>query len=100
MPMLLTRLEPDHVAGPDLLDGSAIALDQAGAERDDEHLSQRVRVPCRASARLEGAGVTGGARRRFDTEQRIDPHRAGEPIGRPLTRRLRTAALELHVSLL
>src|SRR3954468_15178725 len=98
--MLLTRLEPDHVARPDLLDGTAISLDQAKAAADDEHLPQRARMPGRASPGLEGHGMAGGARRCIGAEQRIDPHRPGEPIGGPFSGGLRTAALDLHVSLL
>ena len=41
-----------------------------------------MRVPRRARARLEGDGVAGRARRRAYREQRVDPHGAGEPVGR------------------
>ena len=33
MPMLLAGREPDHVTGPDLLDGSAVSLNPAAASR-------------------------------------------------------------------
>jgi hypothetical protein len=54
MPVLLAGREPDHVARPDLLDGSAFALDPAAAGSDDESLTERMRVPCRPRAWLEG----------------------------------------------
>ena len=46
--------EPDHVAGPDLLDRAALALRPAAAGGDDQRLPERMRVPCGARARLEG----------------------------------------------
>ena len=62
----------------------------------DQRLAERVRVPGRARAGLEGderAGNTGGLRR---AEQRIDADRAGEPIGGTFAGRLRTAAFDFH----
>ena len=53
MPVLLAGREPDHVAGPDLLDRAALALHPAAAGRDDQRLPERMRVPGSASARLE-----------------------------------------------
>src|SRR5437764_10616756 len=45
VPMLLTRREPDHVAGPDLLDRPTPALRPAAAGRHDQRLTERVGVP-------------------------------------------------------
>src|SRR6266567_1722112 len=52
--MLLTRRAPDHVAGADFFDWASPALNQAAASRDDQGLTQRVRVPRRPGAGLEG----------------------------------------------
>src|SRR3954451_7267260 len=84
VPVLLARLEPDHVPPPDILDGPALALDPAAAGGDDQRLAERVGVPGRARAGLEGdqrhryAGWLGRA------VERIDPHPAGEILFRPL----------------
>ena len=51
MPVVLMRLEEDAVAGPDHLDGPALALAQADAFGDEDRLAVRVRVPRRARAR-------------------------------------------------
>src|SRR3954462_6377121 len=54
VPVLDARREPDHVAGPDLLLRAAPLLHPAGTRRDDEGLSDGMRVPSRAGAGLEG----------------------------------------------
>src|SRR5215210_7871526 len=51
VPVLDARREPDHVAGPDLLLRAAPLLYPPEARRDDEGLSDRVRVPSRARSR-------------------------------------------------
>ena len=53
MPMLFARRAPDHVARADDLDRPAPALDEAAAGRDDERLTERMRVPIAARAWLE-----------------------------------------------
>ena len=58
MPVLLAGREPDHITGPDLLDRSAFALNPAAAGRDDESLTEWMRVPCSPRARLEGYAGT------------------------------------------
>ena len=83
VPMLLTRREPDHVAGPDFLDRPSPALRAAAARRDDEGLSERVGVPCGSSAGLERDAGADHACRIGRIEQRIDAHRAGEILGGP-----------------
>src|SRR5206468_13121438 len=45
VPMLLTRLEPHYVSRTDLLDRRAVALHPAVAERDNQNLAERMRVP-------------------------------------------------------
>ena len=58
MPMLLARREPDHITRPNFLDGSSPALCAAAAGRDDEGLTERVRMPCSPRARLESYAGT------------------------------------------
>src|SRR5262250_2888093 len=58
MPVLLAGREPDHITGPDLLDRSAFALDPAAASRDDESLTEWMRMPCRPCARFESYAGT------------------------------------------
>ena len=94
--MFLARRKPDHVAGANLLDGTALALHEAQTESDDQRLAERMGVPCRARARLERDVGPGDAGRFGRVEQRVDPNRAGEPICRPLAGWLRADAFDLH----
>src|SRR3954447_23562819 len=59
VPVLLTRREPDHVAGVHLHDRAALPLAPAAAGRDDEGLAQRVGVPRRPGPGLERDAVAG-----------------------------------------
>ena len=90
------RLEPDDVAGVDVLDRPAQTLDAAEAGGDDQHLPQGMGVPGGTSARLEGDGVAGRPGRRDDRIERIDADGAGEPVGRAFHRRTRAGAGDLH----
>src|SRR6266508_2730901 len=56
VPVLFAGLEPDHVTRPDLLDRTTLALHPAAAERNDEDLAERVRVPCGARGGLKRDG--------------------------------------------
>lgn len=58
MTVLLAGRAPDHITWPDLLDRLAFALNPAAAGRDDESLTEWMRVPCRPRARLEGNAGT------------------------------------------
>src|SRR5437764_4220049 len=98
--MLLTGFEPDDVARSNLLDRSAVALYTSDAKRDDQRLAERVCVPSRASAGLEGHDVSRGARRLVHAEERVDSNDAGEPVGWSLGRRLRSATRDFHPILL
>src|SRR3954469_13167098 len=59
VPVLFARLEPDDIAGPDLLDRPALTLHEAAAKSDDQRLPEWMRVPCGARAGLERDGVAG-----------------------------------------
>ena len=64
MPVLLARREPNHIAGLDFLDRSALALGPAATGRDNQRLTKRVRMPSRPGARLKrdaGAAARAGA---------------------------------------
>src|SRR4051812_48079378 len=76
VPVLLTRLEPDHVSRMNLLDRATVALHPAAACRDDQDLAERMGVPRRARARLKGDRVASRTRRRVCSEQGVDPYRA------------------------
>ena len=80
MPVLLAGREPDHITGPDLLDRAAPALRPAAASRDDERLTERMRMPCRPRARLEGYAGALNECRIGRLKKWIDPYRASEPL--------------------
>lgn len=96
MPVLFAGGKPDHISGTDFFDRSAFALSPAVAGSDDQGLTERVGVPCGPRARLEGDACTLNKRWIWCLEERIDPYRAGEPIGRSFGGRLRTVAFDLH----
>ena len=100
VPVLLARREPDHVAGPDLLDRSTLALNPAAAGRDDQGLAERMGVPRGAGAGLEGHACAADASRSLALEQRIDPNGAGELVGRALAGGLGANSLDVHGLLL
>src|SRR5580765_7200315 len=88
MPVLLTRREPDHVAGANLLDRATPAPGEPATRRHDQRLAQRMRVPRRSSARFEGDAGADHSRGIWRGEQRVDAHRAREVLGRSLSGRL------------
>src|SRR3954451_16743533 len=96
MPMLLARREPNHVAGPDLLDRPALALHAAAARGHDQRLAEWVRVPRRARARLEGDQGASDTSRVRRGEERIAAPRTGKPLSRSLAGWLRACALDVH----
>ena len=74
MPVLLAGREPDHIAGPDLLDRPAFALSPSAARRNDKSLTEGMRVPCSPRPRLEGnARALNERRMRGAGEERILP---------------------------
>src|ERR1019366_7203231 len=96
--MLLTRRKPDHVAGPDLLDGATPAPGETAASRHDQGLAQRVGVPSRPSTGLERNTGTDYACRSVWLKQRVNAHHAGKPIGRSFVGRLRATSFDVHIS--
>src|SRR5271155_988199 len=73
MPVLLVRREPAHIPGPNLLNCAALALGPAQASRDDQGLTEWMRVPGSSRPWLEGDARTHGTRRIGGLEERIDP---------------------------
>ena len=53
MPMLFTGRKPDHITGPDFLDRAASALRPTKTGRNDQRLTEWMRMPGGASTRLE-----------------------------------------------
>src|SRR5947209_2063995 len=99
MPMLLTGRKPDHIAGPNLLDRAALALNPTAAGGDNQSLAERVRMPGGAGTRLECDAAAADTCRIGRLEQRVHAHRAGEILSRPLAGGLRTASFDLHGSI-
>src|SRR2546422_5613210 len=96
MPMPLARRATDHVAGPDDLDRAAPGLHETAAGRDDERLTERMRVPIAARAWLEryiGAARPCGS---GCLEKLVDAHRTGEILGRPSGGGLRAVSFDVH----
>src|SRR5271163_2904987 len=86
VPMLLSRWKPDYISWPDLLDCTTPALCPAAAGRDDQGLTERMRMPRGTGAGLEGDAGANNTRGIGRVKQRVNPHRAGEPIRRSLAR--------------
>ena len=87
--MLLGGGEPDHITGPNFLDWSTFALSPAAAGRNDQSLTERMRVPCSARARLERHARTLSMRRIRRLEQRIDANRPVNQSEGPLWKLVR-----------
>lgn len=98
MPVLLAGREPDHITGTDLLDRTSPTLCQAATGRDDERLTERMRVPCGTCARFEGNAGALNKGRIGRLKERIDPHGTSEPVRRSLGRRLRANSFDVHVA--
>ena len=72
VPVLFAGRDPDHVAGPDFLDGAAPALHATAAGCHNQGLAERMRVPQRPRAGLERDAETIRPRRRWRLEQRVN----------------------------
>jgi len=62
VPMLLSRLEPDDIAGPDFFDQAGPSLDQANTGCNEQRLPKRMRMPRRSGAGFEGDARTPSTR--------------------------------------
>ena len=72
-----------------MLTRAALLLHVSDACYDDQRLPQRMGVPRRACAWLEGHRAAADARRRITVEQAINAHRAGKVLRRAIDRGLR-----------
>src|SRR6266446_4966859 len=97
MPVLQSWREPDHITGPDLLDRAVLALHPANTGCDNQRLTERMLVPRGARTRLERDARTGGACWSVCLKQRINTHRAGEPIARTFGGRLCANSFDFHI---
>jgi hypothetical protein len=98
--MFLAGRKPDDIARTDFFDRAALALHPTATGCDNQGLPERVRMPSGARTGLERderPGKAGGLRR---TEEGIDTHRAGEPVGGTFAGWLHTAALDVHDDIL
>ena len=86
--MLHSGRDQDDVALVKLLDGTSPTLDPAGPRRHDQHLADRMAVPSRACAGLEGDQAAGSMRRCLSSEQELNANRASKMVGRPILRSL------------
>ena len=66
------------------------------SSRDDERLTERMRVPCGPRPRLERNAGALDQRWLRRLKKRIDSYRASEPLRRSLGRRLRTNSSDFH----
>src|SRR4029453_15896663 len=98
VPMLLVRLKPDDIAWPDFLDRGAPPLPQAKARGDDQRLTERMRMPGRATTGPQGATGTDYPCRRGGLEQRVNSDGTRKPILWPFVRRLRSASFNFHLA--
>jgi hypothetical protein len=65
MPVFLVWRKLDDIAGPDFFDWTAFALHATRTSRDNQRLSERMRVPHRARTRFESDSRASGSRRSF-----------------------------------
>src|SRR6266550_3970614 len=80
VPMSLVRRAPDHVARTQLNFWLALALYPAKAGGDDQNLPERMCMPSRTRARLEGHTRAAHTRRIGSLEQRVNAHSAGKVL--------------------
>src|SRR5437773_3726562 len=95
--MLFVRRKPDDIARPDFFDWAAPTLRPPKAERDDQRLTEWMRMPRGAGPRLERNACAGHACRIGCLEQRINSDGTRKPISRTLCGILRTRSFYLHL---
>src|SRR5206468_4926333 len=97
VPMLLVRRKPDHITRPDFLNRPAPTLRPPNARRDDQRLTEWMRVPGGASTRIERDACATNTCRFGCLEQRVNPNCPGKIFGRSLSGTLRTRSFYLHL---
>ena len=78
MPVLRPRWKPDNVAWTNFLDRSAVLLSPAAASRNDQRLTEGMRMPSGSRAGLEGHVGANDAGRVWRLKQRIDAYGASK----------------------
>src|SRR5205823_1678171 len=96
MPMFFVRRKPYHIARPNFLDWAVPTLRPSKARRDDQRLTERMRMPCGAGTQLERDARATNTCRLGGFEQRINPNVTRKPIRWPLVRRLRSLSFNFH----
>ncbi len=79
-----------------LLYRTTFPLNPPAACRDNQCLSEGMRVPGGACARLKSDAGTGYERRVGRLKWRVNPYRTGKPVGWTFAGRLRADAFDLH----
>ncbi len=96
VPVFFSGGEPDDVAGVNLFDGTACALDPSAASGDDQGLSEGVGVPGGACSGLEGDGGAGNQGGVGCLKERVDADGAGEPVCGTFAGGLGADAFDFH----
>src|SRR5205809_7087397 len=95
--MLLTGRKPDHVARPNFFHPPFPPLRPSKAGRNDQRLTQWMRMPGSAGTELKRDACATNACRFGRFEQRVTTNCPGNPIGRTLVGILRTRSFYLHL---
>src|ERR1700722_1537905 len=82
VPVFLSWREPDHIPGVNLLDRGTFPLNPSTACRDNQCLSERMRMPGGTRSRLKGDAGATDKRRVGCLKERVDTDSAGKPVCR------------------
>ncbi len=96
MPVLFVRRKPNHIAWPNLFDRSTFALRPTKPGRDDQRLTEWMRMPGGAGTRFERDACATNTCRFGRLKQRIDSDIPSEPFRGSLARRTRINSLDFH----
>src|ERR1700733_6175728 len=94
--MFLSRREPNHISGANLLYRTAFPLSPSTACGDNQGLSKRMRMPGSTRSGLKGDAGASNARRVGRLKKRVNADSAGKPVCRTFAGRLRADAFDLH----
>jgi hypothetical protein len=98
--MLLSRGEPNHISGVNFLYRTAFPLSPPATCRDNQCLSERMRMPGGTRSRLKGDAGTSNERRVGCLKERVNTDSSGKPVCRTFAGRLRTNAFDVHHQIL
>ena len=100
MPVLYVGGDTNNIACVNDLNGTTFHLHSSGAPRDDEYLSEWMRMPGTAGTRSKGDDATRDARWSVHGKELFDLRSAGEELGDPATTGLSPAWLMVSPVLL